>query len=55
MKPKEIVRVSVTCLISNVVTNPCSRLKPTETGGHVIWSSGIAYSISFIVQTAQPC
>ena len=25
------VRVSVTCLISNVVPNPCSRPKPTET------------------------
>ena len=37
-----IVRVSVTCLISNVVPNPCSRPKPTETRGHVIWSSGIA-------------
>ena len=36
------VRVSVTCLISNVVTNPCSRPKPTRTGGHVIWTSGIA-------------
>ena len=36
------VRVLVTCLISNVVTNPCSRPKPTETGGHVIWPSGIA-------------
>ena len=30
------VRVLVTCLISNVVTNPCSRPKPTESGGHVI-------------------
>ena len=32
----EAVRVSVTCLISNVVPNPCSRPKPTETRGHVI-------------------
>ena len=31
-----LVRVLVTCLISNVVTNPCSRPKLTETGGHVI-------------------
>ena len=36
------VRVLVTCLISNVVTDPCSRPKPTRTSGHVIWSSGIA-------------
>ena len=39
---RQDVRVLVTCLISNVVTNPCSRPKPTRTGGHVIWSSGIA-------------
>ena len=36
------VRVLVTCLISNEVTDPCSRPKPTRTSGHVIWSSGIA-------------